>query len=132
MLRLLLLPACAVAMTGCAVPHPQPVHDSQQTEGLVYAAIGKTASVNGPRVTPLALLEDSRCPPSVRCVWAGQVRVQVRIDLGSGSHTAELKQGVPIAVADGTLELVTVGPGPADGGIKPQAYRFGFRFRGGL
>jgi len=102
---------------------------------LTYAALGQTVSVGGPRITPLAVLEDSRCPMNARCVWAGQLRLRLRIDSGRGG-TVELTSGKPITVADGTLELVEVRPDKVAGGdnhgaLDPSAYRFGFRFMGG-
>jgi hypothetical protein len=112
----------ALALAGCA--HAVPVPE----DGLSRTGLGRTVAVGGPRVTPLRVLEDSRCPPDVRCVWAGRMRLQVRVDLGSGSQTRELTLGEPIPVADGTLELVEVWPDKGSGGD----YRFGFRFMGGI
>lgn len=69
---------------------------------------------------------------NARCVWAGRVKLSVRVDLGSGSQTRELIQGEPIQVADGSLELVEVRPDRrTDKAIAPQDYRFGLRFMGG-
>jgi hypothetical protein len=108
----------------------------QETDGLSRARIGETVAVGGPKVTPLTVLEDSRCPMNARCVWAGQVRVRVQVHVGSGSQAMELTQGQPAPVADGTLELVEVQPDRVAAGeaprITPAEYRFGFRFMGGL
>lgn len=103
---------------------------------LTYAALRQTVTVDGPRVTPLEVLEDSRCPMNARCVWAGQVRLRARVDAGRGGGTFELTSGKPVQVADGTLELVEIRPdkiagGPNGGMVAPSAYRFGFRFVGG-
>ena len=133
----LLLCALALPLAACTPANP-PVSAPPpgQADDLVRAAIGETVSVGGPKVTPLAVLEDSRCPMKARCVWAGRVRLSVRVKLGSGSETRELVQGQPVPVADGTLELVEVQPDKLAGGetppIKRGDYRFGFRFRGGL
>jgi hypothetical protein len=121
-----------LATAGCAA-QPPPL-TARAGDDLSRARIGATVSVGGPRVTPLAVIEDSRCPMNVRCVWAGRVRVSVRIDLGSGSQVRELTQGKPVPIADGTLELVAVQPDRRTE-AKPIAagdYRFGFRFMGGL
>ncbi|MFD2578528.1 hypothetical protein ACFSTD_07775 [Novosphingobium colocasiae] len=90
-----------------------------------------------PRVTPLTVLEDSRCPMNARCVWAGQVRLSVRVETGAGTRDMEITTGKPLPVADGTLELAEVQPdrvagGDSGGQIKPQNYRFGFSFVDGL
>lgn len=133
------LPLLSAVLAGCTTgagvssspPTVAPV--SEAAIPLVHAAIGETVAVDGPRVTPLAVLADSRCPMNARCVWAGEVRLNVRIDLGTSSEVREITSGRPIQVADGTLELVEVRPDRTAGdAIDPGAYRFGFRFMGGL
>ena len=102
-------------------------------DGIVRAALGQRVYVDGPYVTPLAILEDSRCPVSVQCVWAGRVRLSVKIDLGSHSETREIATQEPIPVADGKLTLVEVRPArKTPGTVPPQDYRFGFAFAGGI
>jgi hypothetical protein len=126
----LFLPGCVPSTNPASTPPPE------QSDDLVRTGIGRTASVNGPKVTPLTVLEDSRCPMNARCVWAGRVRLSVRIDLGTGSETRELTPGTPVPVADGMLKLVEVQPDKVAGAqskpLTPRDYRFGFRFQGGL
>lgn len=103
----------------------------------IEAALDQTVWVDGPRVTPIEVLEDSRCPINARCIWPGRVRLKVRLDLGSGSEMRDITAGEPTQVADGSLELVSVTPDRVAGaeganGIDSAAYRFGFRFAGGL
>lgn len=119
------------AAAACAPTPPASAPIPEETDDLVRARLGQSIVVGGPRVTPLAVLEDSRCPINARCVWAGRVRLRVRVDLGSGSRLLDLTQGQAAPVADGTLELVEVRPDKL-GAIKPGDYRFGFRFMGGL
>ena len=122
-LALLALP---LLLSGCITYHTK-------SDGITRAHLGETVVVDGPRVTPLKVLEDSRCPTGVQCVWAGQVRLSVRIDLGSGSETREITSGKPERAADGTLDLVEVLPEKKAGlPIYPEDYRFGFKFAGGL
>lgn len=100
---------------------------------LAWAALGETVFVDGPKVTPVSVLEDSRCPVDVRCVWAGRLRIEAKIHLGSGTTARELELGKPVSVADGTLELVEAKPPrQRDRTIAPANYRFGLRFMGGL
>ncbi|WP_235425403.1 hypothetical protein [Croceibacterium mercuriale] len=118
---ILLLSACATT--------PQPEGERH----LPAAAIGQTVMVDGPQLTVVELLEDSRCPADVQCVQAGRVRVRVAVHLGAGDRTLDLTLGEPVQVADGALELVSVQPDRtvAAEAIAPAAYRFSFRFDGG-
>lgn len=107
-------------------PHP----GSPSSDGV---RLGETVRVDGPAVTPLSVVEDSRCPVDVVCVWAGRVRLSVRVDVGSSSEVHELTLGAPIHVADGELELIAVAPDArSHRDISPDDYRFAFRFSGGI
>src|SRR5699024_2605974 len=60
------LPLALLALSACAtVAEPPPA----PTDGIARAALGERVYVDGPRVTPLQVLEDSRCPMNARCVW---------------------------------------------------------------
>jgi len=150
--RLLTLPALLAfsTLSACTIipPAPEPLPAVPPASQLpappdepgpapVEAALGQTVWVDGPRVTPIEVLEDSRCPMNARCIWPGRVRLKVRLDLGSGSEMRDITAGEPTQVADGSLELVSVTPDRVAGaeganGNDPAAYRFGFRFAGGL
>lgn len=119
-----------LAATGCATVSAE---EPPRAPGVPYARIGQSVYVEGPRVTPLAVVEDSRCPEGVQCVWAGRVRISARIDLGARSETRELTLHKPEQVADGSLELIEVRPArKRDTAIPNADYRFAFRFMGGL
>lgn len=124
--RLFALTAAALAVGCTTVPEPS-------QDGIVRAHLGERVYVDGPAVTPLEVLEDSRCPGNVQCFWEGQLRLKVRVHLGARDELHELTLGQPVHVADGNLELVEALPGPvANEPIKPASYRLGFRFMGGL
>lgn len=102
-------------------------------DGSTEVRLGQRADLGGPRVTVLKVLEDSRCPMEARCVWAGRVRLSIRIELGSGTTLRELASDKPLAVADGTLELLgTMPPKSTQRTIAPGDYRFALKFSGGL
>lgn len=126
MKQAIVLPAIAL-LAACAAIPAAPVR-----EGPV--ALGQTAYVDGPRVTPLELVEDSRCPADVQCVQAGRVVVRTKIHLGGSDLKRDLTLGEPVGIADGALELVSVEPDPPSAGSQPEPgeYRFTFRFNGGL
>jgi len=97
-------------------------------EGVVAVGLNETADLGGGlTVTPLEVLEDSRCPANVDCVWAGQVRLRVNV---SGVET-ELNSEGALSTPNGIVVLAVVKPYPFQ--EWPQAelpippYRFGFR-----
>ena len=91
------------------------------------AAIGETANLEGVTVRPITVIEDSRCPALVRCVWAGRVRISAEV---SGTGSRELTLGEPAAVSGGTLTLVDVRPGKrTPEAIPSRDYQFTFRFQ---
>ena len=125
-----LLAACA-APAAQSRPEPSAGPNTAHSRPLAIAALGERVYVDGPAVTPLEVLEDSRCPEAVHCVWAGRFRLLATIHLGSGDHKRELELGKPVQIADGALELVEVNPGRGEKLTSPADYRFGFRFDGG-
>lgn len=117
----ILLAACATTATPVASPPPGP------------ARIGDTVYIDGPTVRPLEIIEDSRCPADVTCVWAGRVVIRAEIGTGAGKQEVTLTLGVPAPVADGVLMLRDVTPSPhSRKPIKPGDYRFSFDFSGGI
>jgi len=115
-------------LTACAGTPPL-----EGERHLPTAGIGERIMVDGPQLTVLEVLEDSRCPADVQCVWAGRLRLRATIHLGAGDQARELVLGEPVQIADGTLELVEAWPRPIVGeAIAPADYRFTFRFDGGL
>lgn len=96
---------------------------SNQTIG-----IGATARVGGVAVTPLHLLEDSRCPKDVTCIWAGRVLIRARIEAEGRSSIAEMQVGKPVATsANSAIVLARVEPERISGvGIDPADFRFTF------
>jgi len=100
--------------------------------GTVPAHLNEEVQIGDLRVRPLEVLEDSRCPPDVSCVWAGRVRLRVAVS-GVGEPVMEI--GQPVNVAGGRrLTLVAVAPlnwAHPPAGVDPNApKRFGFRLSG--
>jgi hypothetical protein len=98
--------------------------------GVVAASIGQSADLGGGLVVrPLRVVEDSRCPNNVQCIWAGRLRLLANV---SGSEV-ELTLGEPVPTPNGSVTLAVASPGPwaewptVELGEKP-AYRFGFRW----
>lgn len=114
-----------VALTACTTVPPA---NAGPTAGL-----GQIAYTNGLKVRPLEVVEDSRCPALVRCVWAGRIVVRSEVIGGSWSRMLDLELGKPQQVADGALTLVSVEPRTMPGArVDSRAYRFTFDFQGGI
>lgn len=100
-----------------------------RANGVVVARVGQSADLGGGLVVrPIRVIEDSRCPNNVQCIWAGRLRLLADV---SGAEV-ELTLGEPGATPRGSVTLAVASPGPwaewptAELGEKP-AYRFGFR-----
>ena len=116
----------AALLTGC-------VTTRTNDDGSIDGKLGQTVNVGGPKVTPLQVLEDSRCPMEAKCIWAGRVRLSVRVATGAGSSIQELSSDKPLQVADGQLVLQGVmPPRSTQRTLAPSDYRFTLKFSGGL
>ncbi len=94
-----------------------------------FVALRQSATVGSVIVTPLQVIEDSRCPANAHCRWAGRLVLRVRIEWGSRAEHRDMVGGGSVNIAGGTLILSGVGPEPgfADG-PKSSEYRFSFTF----
>ncbi|MFT5891354.1 MAG: hypothetical protein ACI9Y7_001455, partial [Dokdonia sp.] len=64
----------------CAFAKAQNIPSTPSVDTLeLKLEIGECQKVNNIKVTFLEVLEDSRCPKGVSCVWAGQAKIKVRI-----------------------------------------------------
>lgn len=122
-MKLILPLAAALVLSGCVS------YDTRQGDGIPRARIGQGIDLKDFEVMPQQVLEDSRCAIGVQCVWAGQLRLRVRIDFPNGVVSQELTLGKAEPVGPGTLTLVEANPHPEkDKTIYPEDYRFGFTY----
>jgi hypothetical protein len=127
-MRSILLASAIVAFAAACAPAARPASSAETAASSRTAGIGATARVGSVAVTPLAVLEDSRCPRDVTCVWAGRVLIRARIKADGRSSEAEMELGKPIAAA-GRKEVVLASVSPertSSGAIEADDYRFTF------
>lgn len=118
--------AASASLAACATPRVN-------ADGSTELRLGQRAVVGGPTVTPVKVLEDSRCPMEARCVWAGRVRLEVQVETGQGKRTVEVATDKPAPVADGALSLTNVlPPKSVRTPVAERDYRFWLKFDGGL
>ncbi|MCC4589494.1 hypothetical protein LL962_20790 [Xanthomonas sp. NCPPB 1067] len=67
-----------VSLGGCVT---KPYATPNLVEGPV--GLGETAAVDGPKVRPDQVIEDSRCPADVQCIQAGRLIVRATV-IGGG------------------------------------------------
>ena len=108
-----------LALTACATVPP--------TNTGPTAGLGQFATVNGIRIRPIEVVEDSRCPATVQCVWAGRLKVRARMTGSGWTQIRDFELGVPQAVDRYRVTLIAVDPQKHAGAeIDPRAYRFTF------
>lgn len=122
----LLATLMGVSLAGCAAGGPVANHP---IEGPVR--LGEIAAIDGPRVRPDRVIEDSRCPADVQCIQAGRLIVRATVLGGGWSKQIDLTLGVPVPIADGMLTLVDATPVPVTTATNLSAARFTFKFQGG-
>ena len=98
------------------------------TTGTPTAGLHETANVGSWTIRPIAVIEDSRCPKNVQCVWAGRLVLRTLTNAGAGADILELTLGEPLKMGNaGYLTLVDAQPTKlAPGAIDPGEYRFTF------
>jgi hypothetical protein len=120
-------------LAGCAAPAAAP--DAPVSElpgsGTVQARLGETMRLGNLTVRPIAVLEDSRCPRDVECVWAGRLRLRTAVSgVGVGETELILSQAFALP-GGGSLTLVAAAPErlqrPPPGTETGPATRFTFR-----
>lgn len=117
--------AAILALAACATTSSGP---PIRSDG--FATLGQPTRIGGLVVTPQAVVEDSRCPINVRCVWAGRLVLKTRIDGAGWRETVDLTLGQAYATHGSGLALVSAEPGKMAGAIPaPPVSLFGFEAR---
>ena len=121
-----LILAFAFASTACA-PSSSP-GSAIGASGLT--TLGQPTRVGRLRITPQAVVEDSRCPINARCVWAGRLVLKTRIEGAGWRETVDLTLGQPYGIHGAGVALVSAEPGRMAGSVPaPAANLFGFEAR---
>lgn len=89
--------------------------------------LGETVSMFGASAEVVSVVEDSRCPVDVQCIWAGTVRVNVHASYGVISKNIILSLGVPYEINGHSVTLTAVLPEQrSTATINPSDYTFTF------
>lgn len=123
-------PRAAVApiieTVGTTTPSEPGSPTDTETTGVFTLRLNETGESHGWSVTPVELLEDSRCPADVECIRAGTVRVSVRVGV-VGTPAQSLTFLEPVLIEGGRITLLKVDPTVMYGVPKQKSdYRFTF------
>ncbi len=95
-----------------------------QSTATLLARIGEKGTGLSVDITPLKVIQDSRCPKDVQCIWAGTVEVSTKIKSGVFEDTVTFKLDEPQQFGAETVTLKAVSPDKGQEAIAPTAYRF--------
>jgi hypothetical protein len=113
-------------------PAPDVANPAPQVKTYDYGnavlKVGERAVFPRVTITPLEVVEDSRCAEGVQCVWAGTVKVRVNISHPSGNSSDSIELGKSITTATEKVELLSVTPAKkANQEISKDSYQFTFK-----
>lgn len=77
---------------------------------VLEAALNQKITAFNFSITPLEVLEDSRCPIDVQCIQAGTVRLKAKLAGGLGEYTATLELNKPFINEEVSITLTKVSP----------------------
>ncbi|ANU07853.1 hypothetical protein [Paraurantiacibacter namhicola] len=119
----LLTLAAAATLTGCVRYNID--------DRVAHARLGEVAVLDGLSIAPIEVIEDSRCPEGVECVWAGRLVVSAQLTDSTGGELREIALGETFEARGRSIEFFSARP-KAEEGLKPltEDYRFGFRRAG--
>ncbi len=120
-----------VTYVGRTGPHCEfaacPTATSSTSTVTLEAKIGKTIVAHDFSITPLSVVQDSRCPADVQCIQAGTVQVKASLSGGLGQYNATLELNKPFSNEEVTITLVSVTPSKVSTHqITPGEYVFTF------
>jgi hypothetical protein len=87
--------------------------------GEVVLSLGEVGRFKNISITPLEVVEDSRCPVGVQCIWAGTLKLKVLISSGLGVSESVIELGGSITTEAEEVRFLMVTP-------KSEDYKFTF------
>ena len=118
---------CLALLAACDMPHPFSSDIGEHRFGETFStSAGKTEMIERKVIVSfIAVVEDSRCPKRVTCIWQGEVKVRIGVMLRDETQSPAQREVVLSTLSDaaGTatiqgfrVELVDVSPYPEEGG----------------
>lgn len=89
--------------------------DSLNTAERVTTRIDQSAEAFGIKIVPHEVIDDSRCPKDVTCVWAGTAHVRTTLTEATTTKEQMFELGKPVTTNSGIATLLRVDPTPTEG-----------------
>lgn len=83
---------------------------SNKNSITLQTVIGQEVAGLNIRITPLEVVEDSRCPIDVQCIQAGTVKVRATLVGGLGSASQIFTLNTPVTTESEKITLISVSP----------------------
>ena len=97
------------------------------TSATIRTTMGQGMTGLNVSITPHAVVDDSRCPSDVQCIWSGTVYARVTIQTPMSTSEETLELGKSIQKDGFTITFTELTPGPKSGETIPDSsYRFVF------
>jgi hypothetical protein len=95
--------------------------------GTIRTYIGGAQSALNVTITPRQVVDDSRCPTDVQCIWAGTAHVRASINTSAEMRDETFELGKPLRLGAYTITLSELTPAKSAGDeIPASSYRFVF------
>ena len=99
----------------------------ETSKAVTTLYLDEKGALLGETITPLQILEDSRCPVDVQCVQAGTVKVKVKVENSTGVTVETFTLGTGVITGTEAITLTHVSPQKnSTVQITPGEYRFMF------
>ena len=106
-------PSTTTPTTNPATPRaPEPTKPQLVAYGNVFIQTGETIAFPDVTVTLLRIPEDSRCASDVTCMWAGTLKAEFLVVVGSKQSTTSIELGKSATINNVTLTLISASPYP--------------------
>lgn len=94
------------------------------------AKLGETVTVDGVSITPISIIEESRCPTDVQCIQAGAITIKAKLVRGNNIQEMSLKLDTPTSFDTKVVTLNDAIPKPnTKVTLKDSDYRFSFNVK---
>ena len=99
-----------------------PVHHDVQdvetikiTEGNFSLKLHESKTIPDAKIVLSKIVEDSRCPIGVQCIWAGTAKAEITIVTTTGTSTEHIELGKSVMVGNNKLTFTDLSPSPQAG-----------------